>query len=261
MKLEVLVSAMYQNDYSLIKKMNIQSDAIIINQCNRNEYEFLKYNEKEVQFYSFAERGVGLSRNNALMRSYSDICIFSDEDVIFVDGYVDIICKAFNDNPEADIVIFNVPSINPERPSPYISENKRVRWFNSLKYGAVGIAIKTDKVKKENIFFSLLFGGGAKYGSGEDSLFIIDCIKKGLKIYTNKSIIGYVSQEESSWFKGYTDNYFYDKGALFASISKKWHKALNFQFAIKHRKLYRENKKITKVLKLMNTGSKEFLDS
>ena len=34
MKLQVLVSCMHQQDYSLLEKMNIQTDAIIINQCD-----------------------------------------------------------------------------------------------------------------------------------------------------------------------------------------------------------------------------------
>ena len=41
MRLEVLVSTMYQRDYDLIKKMNIKSDAVIINQCEEdNQKEF-----------------------------------------------------------------------------------------------------------------------------------------------------------------------------------------------------------------------------
>lgn len=35
MDLQVLVSTMHQKDYSIIEKMNINSDAIIINQCDR----------------------------------------------------------------------------------------------------------------------------------------------------------------------------------------------------------------------------------
>ena len=34
-----------------------------------------------------------------------------------------------------------------------------------------------------HITFSLLFGGGAKYSNGEDSLFLKDCLKYGLVVY------------------------------------------------------------------------------
>ena len=64
MKLQVLVSCMHQQDYSLLEKMNIQTDAIIINQCDINKFEDIKYRNNLVKFISLNERGVGKSRNN-----------------------------------------------------------------------------------------------------------------------------------------------------------------------------------------------------
>ena len=43
MTLEVLVSTMYQKDYSLLDRMNIQTDAIVVNQCNENSIEEFEY--------------------------------------------------------------------------------------------------------------------------------------------------------------------------------------------------------------------------
>lgn len=193
MDLQVLVSTMHQKDYSIIEKMNINSDAIIINQCDRFEYKKINYKGNSIDFFSFAERGVGLSRNTALMRATADICLFADEDMVYVDNYKEIVINAFKENPKADMILFNVPSKNPERPTCQIVTKGKVRWYNCFRYGAVNIAVKTEKLKKRNIYFSLLFGGGAKYSAGEDSMFIADCLRKGLKIYTHPAIIGYVT--------------------------------------------------------------------
>ena len=182
MKLQVLVSCMHQQDYSLLEKMNIQTDAIIINQCDINKFEDIKYRNNLVKFISLNERGVGKSRNNALLRADSDICLFADEDVSYVDGYEDIIIKAFKKNPDADIILFNLESTNKQIPIYQITKEKRVRKYNFLKYGTVRIAAKVSSLRKANVHFSLLFGGGTKYGSGEDSLFLKDCISRGLKI-------------------------------------------------------------------------------
>ncbi|CAG9612121.1 hypothetical protein BACCIP111899_01293 [Bacillus rhizoplanae] len=257
MDLQVLVSTMHQDNHSLIERMNIQSDVIVVNQCDRNEFEEFMYKGYNVQFLSFPERGVGLSRNNAFMRATADICIFADDDLTYCDNYKEMILTSFKNNPDADIIVFNVPSTNPDRPSYQIKKSGRVRLFNCLKYGAVRFAVRTDKVRKANIHFSLLFGGGAKYGSGEDSLFIFECIKKGLKVYAEPKVIGYVSQEDSSWFTGYTDKYFIDKGALYASLSKRWAKLLIFQFALRHRNMYKNYKTWTSALKLMLKGIRE----
>lgn len=254
MKLQVLVSAMNQKDYSLINKMNLKTDAIIINQCDKNEFKEIDHCGNKIKFISLAERGVGLSRNNALMRSTGDICLFADEDVTYVDNYDKLIIKAFDDNPDADMILFNVPSKNIERPTYTISNNGRVRWFNCLRYGAVKMAIRTEKIKKENIYFSLLFGGGAKYSCGEDSIFISECLKKGLKVYSNTTIIGYVSQDESSWFNGYNDKYFIDKGVLYGTISKTFGKLLCLQFVVRHKKIFKEYKSFKEALRLMLKG-------
>ena len=42
---------------------------------------------KTIKIYSFDERGVGLSRNSALMRADADIIVFADSDVIYNDDY------------------------------------------------------------------------------------------------------------------------------------------------------------------------------
>jgi len=105
LNLQVLVATMHQNDHSLLEKMNIQSDAIIGNQCNRNEIEEFNYNGNTIKYLSFPERGVGLNRNNALMRATADICLFADDDVRYVDNYKDIIIEAFEQNPKADMIV------------------------------------------------------------------------------------------------------------------------------------------------------------
>lgn len=257
MKVETLVSSMYQENYNLVSQMNIQTDAIIINQGNINKIDEFKYKENNIRFLSFNERGVGLSRNTALMRAKGDICIFADEDLEYVDGYEKIIVNEFLKNPSADIILFNVLSNNPERPNYIIKKQNKVKLYNCLRYGAVRIAIKTQKVKEANIYFSLMFGGGAKYSCGEDSLFLAQCISKGLKVYTSPEIIGCVSQEDSTWFKGYTDKFFIDKGVFFYNFSKKFSYLLCLQFVIRHYKLFKKEKSIIEAYKLMCIGIKE----
>lgn len=259
-KFEVLVSAMHQKDHSLIEKMNIQSDVIVINQCDFEDLTEFNYKGNRIRFFSSSERGVGLSRNTALFNSASDICLFADDDVVYVKGYKKIIIDAFEQNPYADMIVFNVLSSEPDenRPDAIISKRKRLKWYNSLRYGTVQLAIRTNSAKSHDIHFSLLFGGGAKYSSGEDSLFISDFIKKGLKVYSDPAVIGHVTHGESTWFNGYTDKYFIDKGAFYACLSKKFSKLLCFQFVIRHRNLFNKEKSPSKALKLMIEGTKLF---
>ena len=254
MRLQVLLSAMNQNNHNILREANITSDAIIINQCDYFQYENFKHLNKNILFISLPEKGVGLSRNNALMRSTADIILFADEDIKYLNNYEKIIQTEFKKYPKSDMIIFNVPSKNPKRPNFHIKKRKRIRRYSCFKFATPRIAVKSDKIKQNNIYFSLLFGGGAKHSSGEDSIFIFECIKKGLKVYSSKEVIGYVSQHESTWFNGYDDKYFIDKGSFFESLSPNYSRLLIIYHLIKQYKYFKNDASLYKAIRLSFKG-------
>ncbi len=182
MKLEILVSAVNEDVDTLAERMNLQADAIIVNQCGENTYREYTYQEHRIRCYSFAERGVGLSRNNCLMRAQGDICLFADEDIIYRPGAVRAIEAEFEKNPDADMILFNM-DVPEDRATYHIDGYGRVRWYNCGRYPTYSFSARTEKLREANIAFSLLFGGGARYSNGEDSLFLAECIRKGLKVF------------------------------------------------------------------------------
>ena len=218
---QLLVSTMYQNDCSLLERMNIASDSIIINQCNLTKKDIIDYQGYKILVYSLDERGIGLSRNSAMMRATADIIEFADDDMILSSSYREDVLREFEAHPEADGILFSVESLNPARPLLKIKKFTKVRWYEALKYGCARLAIRREKIVYNNICFSLLFGGGAKYGSGEDTVFLLDCLRAGLKIYKSPIKVADITQENSTWFRGYTEKYFIDKGALFAAALPK----------------------------------------
>lgn len=221
MSLEVLVSTLNPNPKELIKKMNIQTNAIIICQCDKVGYEEIKINNNNIKIYYFNERGIGLSRNNALMRATADYILFADDDEVLIDNYKNIILEEFKKN-NSDFIVFDINTYGSKiRKYRKINKDKKIHFNNCLKYGAVRFAVKTDTLKKKNIVFNRLFGGGCKYGSGEDSIFIFDCIKRNMKVYQNHNVIATVNMESSSWFEGYNKKYYTDKGALFGALNSK----------------------------------------
>ncbi|MFL2120883.1 hypothetical protein [Marinilactibacillus psychrotolerans] len=257
MNIEILVSTMNRkvDDLSsLVDKMKIRSKAIIINQTDTIGYS----SEHNSEMFSYTERGVGKSRNSALLRAKGDICLMADDDMVYVAGYEEVVKKAYEKYTDADFIVFNVRVHYPDRIVERVSKPGRVRFFNSLKYGTVTFSFKRNAILRENVFFSLLFGGGAKYSSGEDTLFLWTCLKKGLKVYAEETIIADVYNYESSWFKGYNEKFYKDKGALFKALEPKWHYLLNLQLAVRKRKEYGSKKSILEILKIMNIGAEEF---
>lgn len=220
MKLEILVSAVNEDVDTLAERMNLQADAIIVNQCGENTYREYSYQEHRIRCYSFAERGVGLSRNNCLMRAQGDICLFADEDIIYRPGAVRAIEAEFEKNPDADMILFNM-DVPEDRATYHIDGYGRVRWYNCGRYPTYSFAARTEKLREANIAFSLLFGGGARYSNGEDSLFLAECISKGLKVFKAPVTIGKENGRPSTWFHGYNEKFFYDRGVLYHSCMEK----------------------------------------
>lgn len=254
MKIQVLVATMHQKNHTLLKKMNIKSNAIIGNQCNCNGVEKFKYNEHDITYLNFNEKGVGLNRNNALMRATGDICLFADDDMIYKDNYVEIVEKAFNENPKADVLIFNLIEKNPRR---YIIKKKcKINYFNYMRYGTARIAVKLKSIKENAIYFNQCFGGGTEHCHGEDNLFLTECLNKKLNIYAIPEYIATLTEErESTWEQVTIDKYLEDQGYLYKKISPRFYKVLCLQNAIKRRKFYGNS--IIKAYLKMLCGSKK----
>lgn len=260
LSIQVLVSTMHQTDFSIVQKMNLKGNALIINQADALRDEEISSNGFTQRMMTMAERGVGRSRNNALLRADADVCLMADDDVRYHDDYLTKIERAFAKYPDADVILFNVPSTNPERQSAHIAADHRVRFYNFMKYPTFQIVFRRESILKANIFFSLLFGGGAKYSCGEDTLFLSDCLRKGLKMIACAETIGVVNHQDSSWFRGYNEKYFYDKGVIYTAISKQLAIPLMIQFAIRRRSLFKSQMSVYDALKHMYRGYKTYAD-
>ena len=254
MKIQVLVASMHQNDYSLPDKMNIKTDAIIGNQCDRNSIETYEDNGRQICYLNFAERGVGLNRNNALMRADADICLFADDDMVYCDDYAEKVEVAFRENPKADVIIFNLIE---EKVSRYIiPKKKKVGRLNYLRYGTARIAVRLKAIKENSIYFNQCFGGGTEHSHGEDNLFLTACLNKKLKIIALPDFIARLTEErESTWLESYNEKYLIDQGCLYRAISRRWWKLLCLQDAIRKHKTYGVS--IIKAYKTMTASKKK----
>ncbi|WP_276353552.1 glycosyltransferase family A protein [Cohnella caldifontis] len=254
-RLEVLCATMHQTDFSKIEEMNIQSDVVFANQHDGHSYNEYRFGQFIARMITTDQRGVGKNRNAALLYAKGDICLFADDDVRYINGYQDLILAAFQEVPDADVLIFNLDSgeVRTQKKNHTI---KRIRIWNALKYGAVRIAVKLDSVQKRNIWFTTLFGGGCKYPSGEDSLWLIEAARKGLKIYAHPLVIGTISMQDSTWFKGYDEEYFFGRGAWAQAAMPKTKYAMFFYYILRLRRL--SNLSFQTMIRMMCAGAKCF---
>lgn len=259
MKLEVLISAMNAEPEKLIDKMHVTTDAVLINQCSKFDTSEFKVANGIVRVFSFDERGVGQSRNRAIEQAKDDILLFSDDDIEYTDNYEKIILSEFIEHPEADALFFNV-EVCKERRTYWNTDYKRVRIWNGGRYPAYSIAVRKSSLDKAKVRYSLLFGGGAKYSCGEDSIFIKDCLKAKIKMYRTTAVIGREVPRvggESSWFKGYDEKFFFDRGVLYKELYGRFASLFGFRFVYTKKSEMCKQIPWRKALKILNEGIKE----
>lgn len=213
--LQVLVATMHQKDTSIVEKMNIRCSAVIANQADRDAVLEEQGPYGKVLMITTPTRGVGLNRNLALLAAEGEFLLLADDDVVYNDDMPEQVTAAFRENPEADVLIFGMDILkNGKITEKRHLKRKRLHVYNSLRFGTYTIAVRRDAVLSKNLMFNRCFGGGCMYSAGEDSLFLKACFDAGLRVYANEYVLGTCCKDTSTWFTGYGEKYFYDKGAL-----------------------------------------------
>ncbi|MBQ8029475.1 MAG: glycosyltransferase [Clostridia bacterium] len=259
MNLEVLLATMDQTDDSVLDFMGVNSDIIVCNQ-NSEKTDYRSYERKgyNVRWYDFQERGVGLNRNNALLRSTADICLLADDDVKYEDGYEKIILEAFEKNPKADVILFNIYSADGKKRSE-AEKNIRVRLRNCGKYGGVRIAFRRMSVIKNAISFNQLFGGGCMFTAGEDVIFVKTCIEKGLHVIAVPDcILRLTDKRPSTWFNGHNPKFYEDFGSSYYCHFGNLAVVATFLQLIRKRKIWVNDYPFWKAWKHARDGIKKY---
>ena len=189
MKIEVLIATMFNNNIEkLLTEMNISTDCVVVNQCDCKveEKNEMNFNGCHVKIIYSPERGLSRSRNKALQNvsKNTDIVIFADDDIRFSDDYKDTVVEKYQ-KKDYDGIVFNVRRVNGrlnKRLSKYVNQ------INLFRVVSPSMTFKYDSIKKIN--FDENFGTGSnKFVLGEENIFMSDCLKKGLKICTDKYIM------------------------------------------------------------------------
>ena len=217
-KFEILCVTMHQTDFSKIQKMNIHSNVVFANQCDRTGYEEISFDGHIAKMISTQTRGVGINRNVSLMYASADICLLADDDMRYSDTCEEDILKEFEMHPDADVMIFNIGPVGGNRPQKQNRHTKKISRLSKMPYGAPRIALRLDALRRSNVWFTTLFGGGSKYSNGEDSIFLTQLRRAGLKIYVSSIYIGDVDMSDSTWFQGANEEFFFNKGAYLRAV-------------------------------------------
>ena len=179
MTLEVLISCMHQSDWSIIQRSNIQTDVLIINQCDRDaveEYSFPNQLGKicHARMIHTTTRGLSRSRNMALRYATGDICVFCDDDEIFESDYEQTILNAFQTHVDFTIIAFKLNYDRKKCPTKTRTYNR----FTSGSLSSAQIAFRRQDIIATSILFDEKMGSGTGNGGGEECKWMYQLLSK-----------------------------------------------------------------------------------
>lgn len=226
MKIEILISTMNKKNISELNlsQKNIFENCTIINQITDEKLELIneEIKEKNIKIISYREKGLSKSRNRALENSTGDILILTDDDISLVEGSLDEIRTEFRKNKDFDVLTFKFQKEDFNKNKKY-KRKEFVHNYNTIrKVSSVEIAMKRDTIVQKQIKYDEKFGLGAEYNSGEENIFLKDCLDNGLKIkYIPSNIVKHPTESLSTPYY-WTEDYIRGKGPLFYRLYNKW---------------------------------------
>lgn len=209
MKLDVLMSCMNQENDALVKKSCIVGNLVVINQCRRDGEWIIENASGRIRWIDSTTKGLSVSRNLAILASDADVCLLCDDDEVFDADYEQKILDAYSQLPDADVIAFKMIDHAPSFPDRVI----RLRFPKTMKVSSVQMSFRRKSVIDSGVFFDEDLGAGTGNGAEEELKFLTDCEKAGLKIYYVPEEIASFSQDHSTWFSGFDETFFYNRGA------------------------------------------------
>lgn len=199
--------------YKIFKNNDLSRiHCVVINQCTKIDIPII-ISPSNFTIYSYKGSGLSSSRNLAIKKSFGDICVIADDDIEYVENINEIISDVFENN-KIDVATFCFNNSLAQK--KYHTIRKSHNKISILKVSSIEIAFKRSAVLSKNISFDESFGLGTANTSGEENIFLFDCLKNKLKTYFFPLFIS--SHNEISTGLTLTNDLLYQKIFLFKRL-------------------------------------------
>ena len=149
-----------------------------------------------------------------------EFILFSDDDLVFIDGYEQAVLSEFERHPRAEAIKFNLHDLSSTRKISMsrIERFEKATRRNMSSSGVCGLVLKAEALKKYGLHFHENFGTGTENYCGEDTIFLMDLLDKKVKFYRSPIDISGIDQTYSSWSTGHNERYFTTIGMVLGTI-------------------------------------------
>ncbi len=227
------------------------ADYLIINQVSTKHHP--RHNADNI--FTYREKGLSKSRNKALKKANADICLIADDDIVFLDDASQIILAAFAKYPDADIITFQAQTPKGDLFKHYYPKQRQHGIRSIMQVSSWEIAFNRSTVMSAGLQFDEKFGLGSTFATGEENIFLLDALRKGLNLLYIPVPIVIHTQYSSGGDFNHTD-LIVAKGAMFYRMVGFKAYLLALLFALKK---YRMSKVgLLRFYRLMLTGIKQY---
>ena len=192
MLFELLISTMHKDAEQVLEMLrasSISCHTLVVVQGDIDDYTEFKNNNQNIRILFSKERGLSKSRNLALKNCKADYGYIMDDDVVLEKGAIEkIVTKIVGDCADVGTSYFKYEDGHFSKSN--LSKKFKHDLFTVAKVASIEMCVKIDSVKKNNIYFNEAFGLGTDLPSGEEYMFLTDCLKKKLHIYHYPICIG-----------------------------------------------------------------------
>jgi len=177
-------------------------------------------------------KGLSYNRNLGLKYAKGDLICFPDDDCEYPIDLLSKVLKEFNSNP--DIGIITGSTKDKVSGKSYLnspSKPKKVNYLNIFST-AISFTIFVNTRKCPVYKFDKKLGVGSKFGSSEETDFLIQYLNSGFNIYFNPEIIVYHPVNNSSESLSRSFNYALGFGAIHRKYFSTFYFIYFFRFCI-----------------------------
>ena len=215
LRIEILISTMFRKDLGFLKPMfahnNIDDfNLIIVNQTT--EDKLLVCDKPKIKIINSFERGSPASRNLAIQNASSDICLMSDDDIVYHSNLKNKIEDAYVNHPNAAMISFEAVDESGKLYTNYYPEGKHDK--KSLKKIYTWVITFNRKIFRDNaIYFNHYFGVGSLFKGETEYVFLRNAFDKNLPMIHKAQTIVMHPDENSGRQMG-SDNAIFARAAL-----------------------------------------------
>jgi len=267
MILEVIITTMNDSILRVIDKFFPAEDNVIflishqITKYEKNVFEdrineFLNL-RPDVSYIHFFEKGLSRNRNRSMEKSQGDICLVTDDDIVFKPKAFSNVLKSFERLPESDVITYKAEFPDGKKYKRYKSEISKHTKRSSMRVSSFEIAYKRESINKANLRWDEHFGlGGNPYTNHMENIFLVDALDANLQCYFYpKTVV--IHPFDNSGFN-YSDHLVFSKGAAFKKMFGCKAFIINIIFAFKKWSFYKKQQSFASYIKHSNTGIKHF---